>query len=232
MNIESLLEYQKLDTELFKVEQKLLESPYRKKATELANIAKKAQVRSTELETEAEKLLNEISDIKEKYNLNKAKSDDMLGLDVEKMSMEDAEKSLNLKGKVLSNLNILEKMLQKSAEKINAILSEFNKTKKAYDEARKQYDVCKQKLEEEKKEYEPEKERLKKELQKLEKNVDASLMAEYKKRRNDNIFPVIVPLEGNFCGRCRVEQPMVAISRIKENGVIICEHCKRFIYKA
>ena len=55
----------------------------------------------SELETEAEKLLNEISDIKEKYNLNKAKSDDMLGLDVEKMSMEDAEKSLTLKGHFL-----------------------------------------------------------------------------------------------------------------------------------
>lgn len=232
MNIESLLEYQKLDSELFKVEQKLLESPYRKKATELANIAKKAQLRSTELETEAEKLLNEISDIKEKYNLNKSKADDMLGSDVENMSMEDVEKSLTLKGKVASNLNILEKMLQKSAEKINAILSEFNKAKKSYDEARKQYDVCKQKVEEEKKQYEPEKERIKKDLEKLEKNVDATLMAEYKKRRNDNIFPVVVPLEGSFCGRCRVEQSKVAISRLKENGVITCEHCKRFIYKA
>ena len=72
----------------------------------------------------------------------------------------------------------------------------------------------------------------KKQLSILEKEVEPTIMAEYKKKRNDNIFPVLVELEnGNFCGRCRMEQPKVAISRIKEKGVITCEHCKRFIYQ-
>ena len=70
------------------------------------------------------------------------------------------------------------------------------------------------------------------ELEDLSKSVEKNLLSEYKKRRNDNIFPVIVPLEGtNFCGRCRMELPMVAISRIKDVGVITCEHCKRLVYK-
>lgn len=231
MNIESLLKYQKLDEELYKVEQKLSNSPYRKKASELATIAKKSQAKSAQLEAEAEKLINEISEIKEKYNINKKKSDEMLSANVDNMTFEDIEKNGILKSKILSNLNILEKMLQKSAENINQILSEFNKTKKIYDEAREQYAVCKQKIDDETKTFEPEKERLKGELLKLEKNVDPQMMTEYKKKRNDNIFPVFVPLEGNnFCGRCRMELPKVAISRIKDTGVITCEHCKRFIY--
>ena len=103
--------------------------------------------------------------------------------------------------------------------------------KKLYDEARNQYVACKQKVDEETKAYEPEKLKIKKELAELEKSVEPEIMAEYKKKRNDNIFPVIVPLEGNnFCGRCRMELPKVAISRLKEKGVITCEHCKRFIY--
>ncbi len=232
MNIENLLKYQKLDEELFKVEQKILNSPYKKKANELATIAKKSQAKSAELEAEAEKLIAEIADLKDKYNINKSKSDEMLATKVEDMSFEDIEKNNALKSKILSNLNILEKMLQKSAENINHILAEFNKTKKLYDEARTQFVVCKQKIDEETKVYEPEKEKIKKELLVLEKDVEPNMMAEYKKKRNDNIFPVIVPLEGgNFCGRCRMELPKVALSRLKENGVITCEHCKRFIYQ-
>ena len=232
MNIEKILNYQKVDEELFKVEQKLLNSTFRKKANELSAIAKKAQVRSTELESEAEKLIAEIEDIKSKYNLNKSKSDELLATDIESLKIEELEKLSALKGKVAQNLNILEKMLQKSAESVNRILSEFNKAKKTFDEARTQYALCKQKIDEETKTLEPQKEKLKKQLQNMEKEVDADIMAEYKKKRNDNIFPVIVPLEGNnFCGRCRMELPKVAISHIKEKGVIVCEHCKRFIYQ-
>ena len=232
MNIESILKYQKLDEEVYKVEQKLVNSVYRKKANELASIAKKSQAKSTELENEAERLLSEIEEIKSKYKLNDQKTKELLNSKPENMSLEDIEKMSALKGKLLNNLGILEKMLQKSAENINHILSEFNKTKKLYNDAREQFAVCKQKIDEETKELEPEKERLKKDLQKLESTVDAELLAEYKKKRNDNIFPVIVPLEGEkFCGRCRMELPMVALSRIKETGVITCEHCKRLVYK-
>ncbi len=232
MNIDSLLKYQELDEKLFKVEQKLKNSPARKKALEITAVAKKAQVRSTELENEAEKLINEISDIKEKCNINKSKADEMLSANLDNMTFEDIDKYNILKGKIMSNLGILEKMLQKSAENINHILSEFNKTKKLYDEARKEYAVCKQKIDEETKLLEPEKEKFEKQLLVLEKDVAPEIMAEYKKRRNDNIFPVIVPLEeNNFCGRCRMELPKVAISRIKEKGVITCEHCKRLVYQ-
>ena len=146
MNIESLLKYQKVDEELFKVEQKLANSPYKKKANELASIAKKAQIKSTELEAEAEKLISEIEDLKNKFRTNKAKADEMTAKDIEKMSIEELDSLNALKSKILSNLNVLEKMLQKSAESINHILAEFNKTKKLYDEARTQYAVCKKKI--------------------------------------------------------------------------------------
>lgn len=231
MNIENLLKYQKLDEELYRVEQKLVNSPYKKKATELANIAKKSQTKSTELETEAEKLISEIEDLKQKFSINKAKMDEMLNCDISSLTLDDIEKFNVLKAKIISNLNILEKMLQKSAENINLILADFNRTIKTFNEAKSQYSTCKQKIDEESKIYEPEKNRISKELKSLEKDVDVTLMNEYKKKRQDNIFPVIVPLEnGTFCGRCRMELPKVAISRIKDTGVITCEHCKRFIY--
>ena len=231
MNIENLLKYQKLDQELFAVEQKIANSPYRKKANELATLAKKTQAKSVELETEAEKLLAQIEDLKEKYATNKAQADKMMSGKIENMTVEELDKLSTLQKAISKNLSVLEKMLQKSAENINHILAEFNKTKKLYDQARTQYVTCKQKLDEQTKASEPEKAKIKKQLEVLEKDVDPQIMADYKKKRNDNIFPVIVPLEnGNFCGRCRMELPKVAISRLKEKGIITCEHCKRYIY--
>lgn len=198
MNIENILKYQKVDEELYKVEQKLYNSNYRKKANELTAIAKKSQTRSAELEAEAEKLIAEIDDIKAKYNLNKSKSDEMLSADVENLTMEELEKLNALKGKIASNLNILEKMLQKSAESVNRILSEFNKTKKTFDEARSQYAICKQKIDEETKTLEPEKVRLQKQLQTMEKDVDSEIMAEYKKREMTIFFQLLFHLKATI----------------------------------
>lgn len=231
MNIENLLKYQKVDGELYKLEQRLVQSQYKKKAAELAGIAKQSQVKSTQLENEAEKLSRDIEDIKKNFDINQKKLQQILSTDIENASLQELENLNSLRNKLMGNLNILEKMLQKCAENINRILAEFNKTKKTFDSAREQYAVCKQKMEEESKAILPEQETLKKQLLALEKDVNPSLMAEYKKKRQDNIFPVVVPLEnGGFCGRCRMELAKVAISRIKEQGVITCEHCKRFIY--
>lgn len=233
MNIEGILKYQKMDENLYKAEQKLVNSAYRKKAADLAKIAKQAQARSVELENEAEKLINELAEIKEKYATTKAKADELIDKDLEQLGEEELDKIITTKGKVANNLNVLEKLLQKCAENINHILAEFNKTKKMYDEARQQYAVCKEKIDEETKLLEPEKKKFADELLKLEKDVEPKLLAEYKKRRADNIFPVVVPLENNnFCGRCRMELPKVSTSKIKETGVIVCEHCKRLVYQA
>ncbi|HIT62689.1 MAG TPA: hypothetical protein IAC38_04475 [Candidatus Caccovivens faecavium] len=232
MDLTNLLKYQELDEKLYNVEQRLTKSPARKRAGELSKIAKNAQVKSNELELEAGKVLKEIEDVKAKFEENKKSLQSLLNKDLDKLSMEDLDKITSLKAKILSNLNFLEKHLQKHAELVNRILTDFNKTKKMYDEARVQFIECKNKIDEETKALEPEKERLVKELEELSKSVEKNLLAEYKKRRNDNIFPVVVPLEGtNFCGRCRMELPMVAISRIKDVGVITCEHCKRLVYK-
>ena len=232
MDLTNLLKYQELDEKLYNVEQRLTKSPARKRAGELSKIAKNAQIKSNELESEASKVLKEIEDVKAKFEDNKKSLQSLLNKDLDKLSMEDLDKITSLKAKILSNLNFLEKHLQKHAELVNRILMDYNKIKKMYDEARLQFIECKNKIDEETKELEPEKERLTKELEELSKSVEKNLLAEYKKRRNDNIFPVVVPLEGtNFCGRCRMELPMVAISIIKDVGVITCEHCKRLVYK-
>lgn len=232
MNTENVLKYQKQDAELYKVEQKITNSAYRKKANEMATVAKKAQGKLFDFEGEADKLLKEIEDIKEKFEMNKKKADELAEKELENLSADELEKLSVLKSKLVSNLNVLERMLQKSAENVNNILANFNKTKKVYDEARTNYTTLKKKAEDEAQILEPEREKLSKALSAFENSVDAKTLADYKKKRAEGIFPVFVSLEnGAFCGFCRMEQPKIAISKLKENGVITCEHCKRYIYQ-
>ena len=56
-------------------------------------------------------------------------------------------------------------------------------------------------------------------------------MEAYIKRRKENVFPVVVPLTGNSCGGCHVELPYANITKLNEEGLLSCEHCRRLIYK-
>ena len=135
---------------------------------------------------------------------------------LDNLSAEDLEKLNAFKAKIVSNLNTLEKYVQRSAETGHRTVSEYTKTASDFTKIREQYNQCKEKAD----------------LAKLETSVDAKVLAEYKKKRNEGIFPVYVAVEnGAFCGFCRMEQPKIALSKLKESGTIVCEHCKRIIYK-
>ena len=64
----------------------------------------------------------------------------------------------------------------------------------------------------------------------LEKQIDANLLSKYKHLRQDKIFPVFVPLNSNACGGCSMALPAALMNKLKENGYLECEQCRRYIY--
>lgn len=232
MDIQKILNYQKKDAELYKVEQKISNNPYKKKANELASLAKKSAAKVQELENEAAKTISDIEKIKESYELNRKKADELLNKNIDNLTAEDLEKLNAFKAKIVSNLNTLEKYVQRSAETGHRTIAEYTKTANEYAKIRDQYAKCKEQVEKETAVLEPERKNAQEELGKLESSVDAKILADYKKKRSEGVFPVYVALENEaFCGFCRMEQPKIALSKLKETGTIVCEHCKRVIYK-
>ena len=231
MNIEKLLEYQKLDSQLFKVEKQIKESKNKENADKLMETMKQAQSKSVKLEEKAEGLLGEIDKVKKQYEVQEAKMKEFLNKDLSTLKKEELEKLSILKDKLGQNLTILEKNLSLLAETVNGVLAEFNKTIKLFNTSKEGYLDSKNKYESELKTLDKEKEDLEKQLKTLEKNVDADLMSMYKKRRDENIFPVVVGLNGNSCGGCHVELSVAVISKLNSDGMLSCEHCRRIIYK-
>ena len=139
MKVENILEYQKLDVELYKIEKQINENPNKKMAEQLHENMRVAQARSVKLEEKAKELLNEIDKVKKQCKIQEDKLNEFLSMNVEKMSKTDVEKLSNLKDKLNQNLTILEKNLTTLAENMNAVLADFNKTIKTFNNARDEY---------------------------------------------------------------------------------------------
>ncbi len=230
MNIESILKYQSLDSELFKIEKSLRESQNKKKVDELRDNMKSAQTKSFKLEENAGKLIGEIEKVKQQVKTQEGKMQEFLSKDLESMSKEDLQKLSALKDKLNQNLIILEKNLTALAENMNAILAEFNKTIKTFNNCRSEYAKRKQVYEQDVANAEAKKKELASSLAALAKGIDPKLMEAYLKRRSENVFPVLVPLNGNCCGGCHMELPFAVLTKINEEGHTTCEHCRRIVY--
>ena len=137
---------------------------------------------------------------------------------------------MSVKDKLASNLAILDKNLTRLAESVNAVLADFNKTVKVYNMARETYAKSKGAYDAQLQEVEPKRKQITEKLQEIAKTIDPKLMEQYTKRRKDNIFPVMVPVRDSSCGGCHMELPVSMMNKLKEDGILSCEHCRRIIY--
>lgn len=231
MEIKNIIEYQKLDTKVFQLERELNQSSNKKKCVELSAVAKDSQTKSAKLEQEASQIAKEIENLFAIADQNKLKIRQILDQKLDDMTAEQIESSLLMKDKILQNLGIIDKKATKLAENANAVLAEFNKTKLVYKNAGEKYKEYKEAYDKEVAEISPKIEALKAELKKLEKDIDSKILEEYKKRRSDRIFPVLVPLNNKSCGGCHMEVPASSLSKLDSEGILVCENCRRIIYK-
>ena len=232
MDLTKILEYQKVDGELFSLENKLNNSISKKKCIELTNEAKKAQAKSALLEDKAGEALKEFEEAKKILAQNTKLSDALVKKDIEKMSAEELDSDLSFKEKIYSNLSVLDKKITKIAEGINAILSEYNDAVKLYNIAKNKYKESKDIYDKEVAEIQPKMKALESKLATLRKEIDPAVFEKYSSIRKDRIFPVFVPLLNNgTCGHCRMEISASDKAKLEREGVLSCEHCRCIIYK-
>lgn len=231
MNLNDILEYQKLDSELFKIEKQIKDNKNKQTANQMHENMKNAQSRSLKLEEKAGDILNEIDKVKKQFQIQEDKMNEFLSKDLTKLTKEEIDKYNVLKEKLSQNLSILEKNLSALAENVNAVLSDFNKTIKTFNTSKEQYLKSKENYENDINAVEENKKQISERLNALSKNIDSKIMESYNKIRKENIFPVVVPLKDNLCGGCHIELPYATLSVLERDGVLACEHCHRLIYK-
>lgn len=229
-DIKKMLEYQKVDAGLRKLEKEISSNPNKINAQKMLEVFKKEQQNAENLEKEAGKVIEEFNKVKGIYETNVSLAGKFSQIDVEKLSDEKIEKLNSDLETVLNNLSTIEKKLISLNKTVQDILKKFDIAKKQATNAKAVYVKSKNAYEGFVKEKTAEYTALKTKLSSMQKDLNQALFKRYQAVRQDKIFPVLVPLNTNICGYCQMGLNANDANQLKTNGFIICENCHRIIY--
>ncbi len=225
-----LLEYQKVDAQLRKIEQEVAASEEQKKFSQANKFMKSAPERfeaqdrrAAELTALREDLIRRAEDISRQIAEYS---------ELDEMVEEGGDVSFYKKNAqaLLDRLRALKGEMQKLNADIAATVEEYERFKKQGAAMQKQYKEYKAKRDELVGSRKEEVNALRARLAQIAKNIPADILAKYQQKRKENIFPIIVPLGGNACV-CGMDFPLALQERLAGGNVVECEHCRRFVYK-
>ena len=227
----NILKYQALDLEIDRLVKQQNSYEELKVIERMKNIVKNAQSNSFNLENEAEKLLAEYNKLKGEYDVQFNKIDKLTHMNVDKMAREEINEHLMAINSISSELFMIERNLNIVINNISKALRDFENNKKTAIMARNKHKEAKDEYSKKIAQVEPKINKLKDELKALEPSIDSKIFAKYNTCKNDGIFPVFTTLQNDACGYCRMEIPKNKLDNLKNDDYIVCEHCRRIIYK-
>lgn len=228
--LNELLEYQKVDAQMRRIEQEVAASDEQKKFAQANKFMKSAPERfeaqdrrAAELAALREDLVRRAEDISKQIAEYS---------ELDEMVEEGGDVSFYKKNAqtLLDRLRALKGEMQKLNADIAATVEEYERFKKQGAAMQKQYKEYKAKRDELVNDRKDEVNRLKAQLKSIAEKIPAETLAKYQQKRKENIFPIVVPLNGNMCV-CGMDFPIALQERLAGGNVVECEHCRRFVYK-
>lgn len=225
-----ILEYQKLDIKLNKIKREISTQSNSGAAQELINQVKQWQSKVLALEEDAKRLMAELNKLIEVQKKGVALVDKYAKVDIQKLS--DAElKDFDVKTMQTANqLAELDSRIEKHTLQVKKVVLDYEMYRKKIIAAKQKREEQKQNMETITSQKAPDVEQIKAQLLALEKSIDAPMLAKYKTLKQDGVFPVLVALVDNRCGGCRMQLSAGALDKLKNNGKLECEQCRRIIY--
>lgn len=228
--MKTMLQYQKLDMELKKINRAINSSQEKEVMNKMISYVKDAQNVSNEIESKANKVVNDYFNLKKNYETNLSK--------IEKLTASMPNNADELKStyaqinSLSSDLYMIERNLNILIGKAKELLKEFEVTKNNVIKARSKHKSSKENYEKLIAEYEPKINEIKSQMKSMEKELNGQLFDKYKSMKNDNVFPVFVPLlDEKSCYGCRMEVASSKLNKLSSEPFITCEHCGRLIYR-
>ncbi len=230
--IEKLLEYQKVDAELKEIENEIAKSDERRKTHAAQAFLKGVNENLSSLDKRAEELASQFAGASRVYEKLADEIKGYEGLEVG----DDLEQLNYIKKKaqaLASEITSLSVEIDKVSKEITAVLKEYSKLRSDTKTARAQYDEYSPKYAALKESKKDAMDGIKAKLKKFEKDIPAEVMATYKERRKDKIFPVLneaTVIGGGVYCKCGKGLPDADFKTLKSGTVIECESCHRLLY--
>ncbi len=225
-----LLEYQRTDGELRKIEQEIASSEEWKKYSQAKKFMSAAPAKLEAQDRRAAELLalrdslegrvEETSKAIEEYE------------DVEELLEGGADVGFYKKNAqaLLDKLRALKGELGKLVSDVNAAVEEYKRFKEQTILMQRQYKEYSEKFKKVKDSRAQEVKVLNDKLKSLEGSISPRILEVYQIKRKEKIFPVVVPLNGEFC-ICGRDFPLAQQGTLAGGNMVECENCHRLVYK-
>ncbi len=228
---QAMLDYQKVDSRLKKLENDLHNSEERKRTMAAKKFLLEGEEVATRTDERAVELLSAFRKLKEaqaeqikiidEYEADMAES----GEDLDELAY--LAKKIN---QVMDTLKMIENDLNRVIKDMDDLSKSFRDFRKKFQKSKEDYKTYKQKYDELKLSMQEETAKIKQELAKIAKGIEPELLEIYQQKRAEKIFPVLVPLNGDMCGGCSMELSLKEKDKLHRSGYYECEHCKKLIY--
>ncbi len=228
--LNELLEYQKVDGELLKVEKEISSSEERKKYVQAKKFMETAREKLDSQESHAVHLHNSFNELTKRYEEVKNTIAEYDGVDSHVDDGGDVSFYKRSAQQLADSLKAIKAELLKLVASIEEAMAEYQKLKEQTIKMQKQYKEYKDKYNEVKGSRDEEVNAIKAKLAKIAANIPADTLEKYTVKRKEKINPVLVPLTNDRC-MCGMDLPIAQQSRLSGGNVIECDHCHRFIYK-
>ena len=229
MSVQAILNYQEIDTKLYKLERELAGSEERKEYVKVKKFLEAAPEKLDSLEVKATALKTEAAELSKKYAQTEETLKDFEHLDELVTGGADIAFYKKKAQSIVEQLKKLKADLATLTANIKSVDAEYQKLKKQVIAMQKQYAEASEKYKELKASKDGEKKAIEAELQKIAKEVSPDLLTLYLTKRKEKIFPVVGELTSNRCPYCSMEPPIAARNKLTGGGTIECDNCHRII---
>ena len=230
---QEMLEYQKIDRELARIEKELRENENYVKFKQYKNMRQACEENIIRAESKAGDLKSQLTSLRESVLKVTAQIEEYCH------AMDEAQD--------LDELNYLNKKLNEQLDVLASIEKDVKRVQREGEEAVKSLEEINSKLPQimslcvkfnneftkVKEEQRPRVAALKQKQTALKQTIEPSVFEIYKKVSEGQISPVFVELrDGTRCGGCQMEMPKAIVdAQFATQDYMRCEHCGRIIYK-
>lgn len=228
--LQAILNYQEVDTKLYKLERDIAGCDERKEYVKVKKFLETAPEKLDSLEVKANSLKAEAANLAQQYERTEETLKDFEHLDELVTGGADIAFYKKNAQSIVDQLKKIKADMNALVANIKALDAEYQKLKKQVISAQKQYGEVSEKYKAVKASREDERLAIEKELAALAKDIPAEVLEKYKTKRKERIFPVVGEMIGTRCPFCSMEPPLAARNKLTGGATIECDNCHRIIF--
>ncbi|MDR0850510.1 MAG: hypothetical protein LBN07_03440 [Christensenellaceae bacterium] len=227
---DNILKYQELERQLMELDNEINNCNAKKQVSRASAIVKDEQGKLRQIIAKSEFVQKDYESNLKKYDKYSKEVAELLKSDTKKLddaALNKLVEKVNELGSIIEGFMRALSVNNKDADNISR---EFDEIKKKINDAKVVGSKAKEQLNALNATIEPKKKVIETQLSDLEKTIDKGLLGKYKKLREDNIFPVFVPLLNDKCGGCRTDVSSAFVNKLKASGYLECEQCGKLVF--